>query len=155
MPDYEPQDEGGEASAASSDESEQAEADASQAQSEAEQQPIEEEILSFNGDAYQESPFAFDFSSLTSEAESGNAMAGLFQRLWPHKRTGGIVELYLKGGEVIAPEWFSARQSQENYGMFAFAERDGSITLTAVNWDAIERIAVRGIGALPQGMFDE
>ncbi len=39
--------------------------------------------------------------------------------------------------------------------MFAFAERDGSFTMTAVHWDAIERIAVRRVDALPEGMFDE
>ncbi len=118
------------------------------------------EIEGFNGQTYESDPFTFDFTSLTADSpaggpQTGNPMAGVFQRLWLHKRTGGIVELYLKGGEVIAPEWFSPRQSQETYGMFAFAERDGSFTMTAVHWDSIERIAVRNVEALPQGMFDE
>jgi hypothetical protein len=121
----------------------------------AEEQLIEQAIEGFNGDAFQGDPFAFDFSSLTTETVGTGGMAGVFQRLWLHKRTGGIVELYLKGGEVIAPEWFSPRQSQDTFGMFAFAERDGSLTMTAVSWDAIERIAVRGIAELPPGMFDE
>ena len=118
------------------------------------------EIEGFNGQTYESDPFTFDFTSLTADSpasgpQGGNPMAGVFQRLWLHKRNGGIVELYLKGGEVIAPEWFSPRQSQETYGMFAFAERDGSFTMTAVHWDSIERIAVRNVETLPQGMFDE
>ncbi len=74
----------------------------------AEPAPEEQEIEGFNGTAYESDPFAFDFASITSESAGGggvggNPMAGVFQRLWAHKRTGGIVELYLKGGEVIAP----------------------------------------------------
>jgi hypothetical protein len=125
------------------------------AEEELELETVEDQIEGYNGESYSSDPFAFDFSNLTSEPSAGHAMAAVFQRFWQHKRTGGVVELYLKGGEVIAPEWYSPRQSQELYGMFAYAERDGSFTMTAVHWDAVERIAVRGVSALPQGMFDE
>jgi hypothetical protein len=160
VPQYEPSDDyddEDEEDEESDDASEERAADDPARERAAEDELIEQTIEGFNGDAFEGDPFAFDFSSLTTETAAGpvGGMAGVFQRLWLHKRTGGIVELYLKGGEVIAPEWFAPRQSQDTYGMFAYVERDGSYTMTAVNWDAIERVAVRGVAALPEGMFDE
>ena len=38
--------------------------------------------------------------------------------------------------------------------MFAVRDDDGRYTLSAVNWDAIERVAVRGVKGLPEGMFE-
>jgi hypothetical protein len=150
VPDYEPEEAG--ESSEPSDEQTAAEEPALQSVDE----PLIE-IGDFNGAAYEADSFAFDFTGVTEAPDSAgvHAMAGLFQRLWLYKRTGGIVELYLKGGEVIAPEWYASRFSQEAYGMFAYQEADGSTTLTAIHWDAIERMAVRRVNALPQGMFDE
>ena len=81
-------------------------------------------------------------------------MANLFARLWGQRGETGIVELYLKGGEILSPHWYAPQLSQHDFGMFAFQEQDGSHTLTAVQWDAIERIALRGLPTLPEGVFE-
>jgi hypothetical protein len=87
--------------------------------------------------------------------ESGpQAMANLFARLWSQRGETGVVELYLKGGEILSPHWYAPQLSQHAYGMFAFQEQDGSHTMTAVHWDAIERIALRGMPELPAGIFE-
>jgi hypothetical protein len=147
VPDYEPE----EASDSSDSLDEETGAEEN-AEPLAEVPPLE--LGEFNGAAYEADSFAFDFTSESPDA-SGHAMAGLLQRLWPYKKTGGIIELYLKGGEVIAPEFYSPRYSQDAYGMFAYQDTDGSVTLTAIHWDSIERMAVRRVNELPQGMFDE
>lgn len=86
---------------------------------------------------------------------SSQAMAMLFSRLWADRGETGVLELYLKGGEILTPRWYAPQLSQNTYGMFAFIDADGSHTLTAVQWDAIERIALRGMQSLPEGVFEE
>jgi rRNA maturation protein Nop10 len=87
--------------------------------------------------------------------ESGpQAMANLFARLWSQRGETGVVELYLKGGEILSPHWYAPQLSQHAYGMFAFQEQDGSHTMTAVHWEAVERIALRGMQELPEGVFE-
>jgi hypothetical protein len=87
--------------------------------------------------------------------DSSQAMSLLFSRLWADRGDTGVLELYLKGGEILTPRWYAPQLSQSTYGMFAFVEGDGSHTLTAVQWDAIERIALRGMPNLPEGVFEE
>jgi hypothetical protein len=104
----------------------------------------------------------FTFVGLAPEDEfaagliesSAQAMANLFARLWGQRGETGVVDLYLKGGEILSPHWYAPQLSRHAFGMFAFREQDGSHTLTAVHWDAIERIALRGIRQLPEGIFE-
>lgn len=87
--------------------------------------------------------------------ESGpQATANLFARLWSQRGETGIVELYLRGGEILSPHGYAPQLSQHAYGMFAFQEQDGSHTMTAVHWEAVERIALRGMQELPEGLFE-
>ncbi len=87
--------------------------------------------------------------------ESGpQAMANLFDTLWSQRGEAGSVELYLRGGEILTPHWYAPQLSHHSYGMFAFQEQDGSHTMTAVHWEAVERIALRGMPSLPDGMFE-
>jgi hypothetical protein len=104
----------------------------------------------------------FNFGGFAPEDEfttgliesSSQAMATLFERLWHQRGETGVVELYLKGGEILSPHWYAPQLSQHAFGMFAFQEQDGSHTLTAVHWEAIERIALRGLPELPEGVFE-
>jgi hypothetical protein len=98
----------------------------------------------------QEDEFAMGMAETSSQA-----MAMLFSRLWADRGETGVLELYLKGGEILTPRWYAPQLSQNTYGMFAFIDADGSHTLTAVQWDAIERIALRGMQSLPDGVFEE
>jgi hypothetical protein len=75
-------------------------------------------------------------------------------RLWTERDHGGVVELHLEGGAVILPEEFSARWSVGTHGLFASQAADGTVTLTAVAWDTVQRIVVRQLAAVPGDMFE-
>ena len=45
------------------------------------------------------------------------------------------------------------RQSEGTHALFARQEPDGSITLEAVAWESIQRVVVRKVQGLPDGMF--
>ena len=83
-----------------------------------------------------------------------NPTALLVARLWAERDHGGIVELHLVGGSVILPEWYEAAWSQGSHGLFASQAADGSVTLTAVAWDSIQKVVVRQVEGLPDGMFE-
>jgi hypothetical protein len=67
---------------------------------------------------------------------------------------GGIVEVHIAGGSVILPEFYESRWSEGSHGLFASRAADGTVTLTAVAWDAIQKIIVRQVNGLPDGMFE-
>lgn len=79
----------------------------------------------------------------------------LIARLWAERAHGGVVELHLVGGGVILPEWYESTWSKGSHGLFASQAADGSITLTAVAWETIQKVVVRQVQGLPDGMFDE
>ena len=83
-----------------------------------------------------------------------NPTAALFARLWAERDHGGIVELHLVGGSVILPEWYESRWSIGSHGLFASQAADGSVTLTAVAWESIQKVIVRQVEGLPDGMFE-
>jgi len=85
---------------------------------------------------------------------SEHPAARLAARLWMERDQGGIFELHLTGGSVILPEWYEPNWSRGSHGLFASQAADGSITLTAVAWDTIEKIVVRQVPAVPDGMFE-
>ena len=47
------------------------------------------------------------------------------------------------------PQW-----SRGTHGLFASQAADGTVTLTAVAWDSIQKIIVRQVKGLPDGMFE-
>lgn len=90
-----------------------------------------------------------------AEAEAfDNPTARLVARLWVERDNGGVVELHLVGGSVILPEWYDARWSRGTHGLFASQAPDGTVTLTAVAWDAIQKVVVRQVQYIPDGMFE-
>jgi len=103
---------------------------------------------------------AFDAVPWSGDGASGpaatdaNPMARLLTRLWGERDHGGIVELHLVGGAVLLPEEFSPRWSGGTHGLFASQAADGSVTLTAVAWDTVQRIVVRQLAAVPDDLFD-
>jgi hypothetical protein len=64
------------------------------------------------------------------------------------------VEIHVSGATPIYPEWYEPRWSRGTHGLFAKQETDGTVTLTAVAWDSIQKIVVRGVQGLPDGMFE-
>lgn len=83
-----------------------------------------------------------------------NPTALLMARLFREMEHGGIVEVHITGGSVILPEFFEPRWSGGSHGLFASRAADGTVTLTAVAWDSIQKIIVRQVNGLPDGMFE-
>ena len=80
--------------------------------------------------------------------------ARLIARLWQERAHGGEVELHLSGSSrPILPQFFERDWSQGSHALFARQEPDGSITLEAVAWESIQRVVVRKVKGLPDGMF--
>lgn len=80
--------------------------------------------------------------------------ARLIARLWQERAHGGEVELHLAGSSrPILPQFFERDWSQGSHALFGRQEPDGSITLEAVAWESIQRVIVRKVQGLPDGMF--
>ncbi len=89
-----------------------------------------------------------------AEALHGHPTATLVARLFQEVEHGGIVEIHVAGGSVILPEFYEFRWSAGSHGLFASRAADGTVTLTAVAWDSIQKIIVRQVNGLPDGMFE-
>lgn len=83
-----------------------------------------------------------------------HSTVALVTRLFDEVQQGGIVELHIEGGSVILPEFFDSRWSTGSHGLFASRAADGTITMTAVAWDAVQKIVVRQVDGLPDGLFE-
>ena len=83
-----------------------------------------------------------------------NPTARLVARLWQERQHGGEVELHIAGSSrPILPQFFERDWSQGSHALFARQEPDGSVTLEAVAWDSVQRVVVRKVQGLPDGMF--
>ena len=87
-------------------------------------------------------------------ASPPNPTAALVARLFQEVEHGGIVEVHIAGGSVILPEFYEPRWSVGSHGLFASRAADDTVTLTAVAWDSIQKIIVRQVNGLPDGMFE-
>jgi hypothetical protein len=81
-------------------------------------------------------------------------LATLLTRLWASKTPNSSIELHLGDGKLIVPDELATQHPFGNYGVFAIREANGSHTVTAVSWDSIERITVRGLAILPKDWFN-
>jgi hypothetical protein len=81
-------------------------------------------------------------------------LAELVTRLWSERDHGGVIELHLRGGALLAPDWFDAHHSQSTHGLFASQAADGTVAMTIVPWEEVTRVVVRGVVGLPDGMFE-
>lgn len=96
-----------------------------------------------------------EFAAPDEDAAAENPTAQLVARLWLERAHDGVVEIHLAGGAVpILPEWYEPRWSRGTHGLFASQAADGTVTLTAVAWDSVQKIIVRGVKGLPDGMFE-
>lgn len=112
-----------------------------------------------SGDAYDMFSTVLSESPPASEpsfapAAEAHPLARLVTRLWSEREHGGIVELHLAGGAMLVPEWFDAKLSQDTHGLFAVQAADGTVTMTIVPWESVQRVVVRGVVGLPDGLFE-
>ena len=99
-------------------------------------------------------PLPMMLSSPQNQSGARHPLSQLVARLWAEREHGGIVELHLAGGTLLAPEWFDEPGSMGAYGLFASQAADGTVTMTLVPWDEVKRVVVRGVVGLPDGMFE-
>lgn len=83
-----------------------------------------------------------------------NPTAQLVARLWAEREHGGKFEIHVTGGGVILPQWYEPRWSRGTHGLFANQAADGTVTLTAVAWESVQKVVVRQVEGLPDGMFE-
>jgi hypothetical protein len=78
----------------------------------------------------------------------------VFPQLWVQKSlSGGIVEIDLTDGNTIVPERFARAVSERAHAVFAVKDSNGTLTITAVPWESIVRVQVRGLRKLPDDLF--
>lgn len=78
--------------------------------------------------------------------------ADLVARLWAEREHGGVVEVHHADG-VIVPNWYDVTWSRGTHGVFGSQAADGTVTITALAWDAVKKVIVRGVKTLPADMF--
>jgi hypothetical protein len=129
--------------------------------------PTEEDLSEPEPEPAQEarSPlFNFDISGggatngqqeAAEEASSGTALAELFESFWSYRAQGASIEVHLDQGKVITPDGFAPHLSHQDHGVFMVREANGLFALSAVRWDAVSHITVRGLRQPPEGVFDE
>jgi len=84
-----------------------------------------------------------------------NPTARLMERLWYERRHGGVIEVHLAGAvSPILPTYFYPAWSDGSHGLFASLAADGTVTLTAVAWDSVQKIIVRHVDSIPPDFLD-
>ncbi len=83
----------------------------------------------------------------------GHALGYVFARLWDQRTDDTQVELYLKEGEILAPDYYCDNLSCREYGVFANKDGDENYSFTLIPWDDVRKINVRRIPILPRPMF--
>lgn len=78
--------------------------------------------------------------------------AGLMAKLWKQHAPGSVVEVLLADGEALVPDRFSAANGA-SHALFAVKNSNGTYTVSAVTWDSISRVLVRGLKKLPDELF--
>ncbi|HEV7225734.1 MAG TPA: hypothetical protein VGN42_23710 [Pirellulales bacterium] len=90
----------------------------------------------------------------SAPAAGGHALAALLKGLWSCKEQGASIEVHLGDGKIIIPDRYVSPPEHPAHALFAVREANGSHTLIAVAWDAIQRIAVRQLRQLPKEWFE-
>lgn len=106
------------------------------------------------GDVLANEPEAGAADLYDASGSADNPTAQLVARLWAERDHGGKIEIHLAGGSVLLPEWYEANWSRGTHALFANQAADGSVTLTAVAWESVQKVVVRQVQGLPDGMFE-
>lgn len=85
--------------------------------------------------------------------EAGHALGYVFARIWDQRYEGSEVELYLKDGDMLSPEYYCDNLSCREYGVFANRNGDDEYSFTLINWDDVRKVLVKKIPQLPRPMF--
>ena len=111
--------------------------------------------LPASGGGEQKEPQIETPTAISGLGVAGHSMSVLFAQLWNIQPKGTTVELHLRDGEVVVPDQFLKKLSdQSHHGVFAVKEADGSVSLVVVAWDAIARATLRGLSELPKELAE-
>jgi hypothetical protein len=83
-------------------------------------------------------------------APGNSSMAGLFERLWNARSDGATLEIHFRDRETLVPQQFLESLSSHDQAVFSVQEPDGTFTLTAVAWAAVDRVVLRGLKSVPK-----
>lgn len=114
---------------------------------EGDQPPAEEEAYAIDLDQLNNGP-----PPVPSQTGARHPWAALLGRLWEQQSPGAVVEVFLSDGETLVPDHFAPAPGAR-HALFAVKNSNGTYTVTAVPWDGIGRVLVRGLKTLPQGLF--
>jgi hypothetical protein len=80
--------------------------------------------------------------------------AGVFPKLWVHKSlSGAVIEIVTSDGQTIVPDRFAVAISQLSHAVFAIKDSGSTFSLTAVPWESVVQVHVRGLKKLPEDLF--
>lgn len=82
-------------------------------------------------------------------------VSAAFSKLWKQKRRGDVFELHLTAGEKLVPHYYAEELSRGGLGVFAVKEEDGTHTMLAISWDALQQVTMQKVKKLPPGVFQE
>jgi Zn finger protein HypA/HybF involved in hydrogenase expression len=97
-------------------------------------------------DAYRQAPPA--------AAGSFGGLASAFAWLWDQRGPDGVVDVFIEGGDVVTPDYFSSSLSTADCLVVAVADDDGTYTLAAVPWRSVKRVGFRRVRKLPPRVFN-
>ena len=80
-------------------------------------------------------------------------MALLFETLWARRTPEMPVELQLNSGEKLCPDHFAVELSRQYHGIFAVKRNDGTYSISAIVWDAIQQVTLQHVRELPFDIF--
>ncbi len=110
-------------------------------------------LLGLHAD-HDEAPTALRVAQLgqAATAMAAHPLFDLFCRLWPLKARGATIEVRYGDGQRLSPDRFGQNLSAGSHAVFAVDEPNGTHTMTAVAWDAVNVVVIRGARTLPEEM---
>jgi hypothetical protein len=91
--------------------------------------------------------------STVAASEKLHPLAALLRQLWAHKARGASIEIHLGDGKLLIPDAYANPAAHPDYALFAVREANGSHTVTAIAWAAIQRISLRQLSEPPKELF--
>jgi len=83
----------------------------------------------------------------------GHALAHVFGLLWNERGENGVIELIMKDGETLTPEFFAVELSRDTHAVFATRDDEGIYTLTSIPWENVVKAEMKNVDRLPPGIF--
>lgn len=97
---------------------------------------------------------AVPWQAAPPESSDSSRWLELCRWLWSQRDSRSLVEIKLRSGASFQPAWFSATVSDGRVGVFARQTEEGLFDITAIAWEQVDQVDVRGCEQLPPGLFE-